>query len=71
MKASEQRQRDGSCSGKQLLDDFHHAKRVAAKMRQKFSARIQPYRCRHCQHWHVGEHVPNPKDRRRDQEIPG
>lgn len=71
MNDTEQRHhRAGSCSGKVAMG-FKEAARAAKRMRRQFKAAIQSYRCRFCQHWHVGEHVPNPKDRRREQEIPG
>ncbi len=44
-----------ACSGKRQYPGFKDAQRVAEKVRQnKDGERMAPYRCRHCQSWHIG-----------------
>lgn len=58
-----------SCSGKLKFATWHAANRVLRERRRKARVRAQPhkqaraerahlsiYRCRHCQHWHIGGH---------------
>lgn len=43
------------CSGKRQYDKFADAERVSLLIRRnKDGERVQPYRCRHCQRFHVG-----------------
>lgn len=58
--------RQRACDGKRVLD-FHEARKTAQRMRRQHETVVQPYRCQHCHRWHVGEHLKNPKDRRRER----
>lgn len=56
-----------ACSGKRQYPTFKDATRVALKIRQnKDGERMDAYRCRHCQHWHIGGNgtLPSPRGRR-------
>lgn len=55
-----------SCSGKEVFDSYSHAakrlrrpkKSPAAGRKASFSdCRLEPYRCRHCHQWHIGNSV--------------
>lgn len=45
-----------SCTGKIAFDSPALAREVAQRSRRKHHAAVQPYRCKHCGKWHVGDH---------------
>jgi hypothetical protein len=51
------------CEGKQSFLCFAEAERIAKNVRRYREERVHPYRCRMCQHWHVGGSGPRLKDR--------
>jgi hypothetical protein len=51
--ASKRRLRRKACTGKRMHATFADAQEAAVRTR----GRVQPYRCPHCNQWHVG-HEP-------------
>jgi hypothetical protein len=49
--------RQAVCDGKRQLGDFPSARDFATLCSRNTGARMQPYRCRHCRFWHIGEHI--------------
>lgn len=45
------------CDGKREHADYPAAKEAAKRCSRGTGARMQPYRCLHCRHWHIGEHI--------------
>jgi hypothetical protein len=44
------------CTGKSAFDTWHEANRRARRMRQRGNgAHVEPYHCKHCNQFHVGE----------------
>lgn len=50
-----------SCTGKRAYRDFLTARRMARRTNDDRDAHVQPYRCRHCQSWHLGTANKMPK----------
>lgn len=49
------------CDGKRQYGDFPAARDAARRCSRHTGARMQPYRCRNCRWWHIGEHI-GPQD---------
>ena len=45
------------CNGKRQFGDFPAARSAAQHCARNTGARMQPYRCKHCRWWHIGEHI--------------
>jgi hypothetical protein len=56
-----------SCKGKRVYASFEEASGQAEHARRRTSAALAPYRCPHCQGWHVG--TPKPKPRRAKENV--
>lgn len=51
------RRRSNECARKARYWDRRQAKAVANRMAQ-VGERLRPYRCRWCEHWHIGHRPP-------------
>jgi hypothetical protein len=50
------------CNGKRQYDDHATADRIATTQKRRTEEPIEPYRCRYCQKWHVG----NPRIKKKE-----
>lgn len=43
-----------SCTGKQKYKTKDVAQKIASKVASRSRERLETYRCKHCQAWHIG-----------------
>jgi hypothetical protein len=44
------------CQGKSRIATYSQAAKVAKRMNRKYEGRLEPYKCRGGNHYHVGSH---------------
>jgi hypothetical protein len=57
-----------SCDGKQRFDSATLAVKVAGRNRREAGS-LSPYRCNHCNGWHLGHHIGRATGKRPRGEI--
>lgn len=55
--------RNAGCTGKLSYDTWHHAEKVAKRMRRAHDEMTQTYKCRFCGKFHVGQSSVKRRDR--------
>jgi hypothetical protein len=55
------------CVGKQVFDTKALAEKVARRSRASRTAALSPYKCQHCNQWHIGSHVGRRWPMRREE----
>ncbi len=54
------------CEGKSGFRSWAAADAVCKRQRKRQGVHVEPYRCRHCGHYHVGNSTVTEKQKRRD-----
>jgi hypothetical protein len=53
-----------SCDGKVSFSSLGHARQMAGRLRVKYEARVEPYKCTHCGQIHIGNYRKDERKRR-------
>lgn len=48
---------DSACTGKVRFEDFSMADKAANRKTKRRPAVAKPYKCEHCNGWHLGAHI--------------